>query len=67
MRLVPQSVLGLRILRRDYVASYEQGQAFIVIEDSPQSAAEVMKTLREHFSTVAPVQISDEAFQGKVP
>ena len=34
VRLVPQSVLGLRVLRRGYVASYEQGQAFIVSEDS---------------------------------
>jgi hypothetical protein len=66
VRLVPQSVLGLRALRRGYVASYEQGQAFIVTEDSPQAASAVMKKLREHFNTVTPAQISDEAFQGKV-
>ncbi len=67
LRLVPQSVLGLRVLRRGYVANYDQGQAFIVLEDSPQSAAEVMKKLREHFDSISPVQVSDEAFQGKVP
>ncbi len=66
VRLVPQSVLGLRVLRRGYVASYEQGQAFIVSEDSPETASAVMKKLREHFSAVSPSQIADEAFQGKV-
>jgi hypothetical protein len=66
VRLVPQSVLGLRVLRHGYVANYEQGQAFIVIEDSPQSAVEVMKKLREHFNTASPAQISDEAFLGQV-
>jgi hypothetical protein len=67
VRLVPQSVLGLRVLRRGYVASYEQGQAFIVIEDSSQAAAEIMKKLRERFDTVTPAQIFGDAFQGKVP
>jgi len=66
VRLVPQSVLGLRVLQRGYVASYEQGQAFIVSEDSTETASAVMKKLREHFSAVSPSQIADEAFQGKV-
>ncbi len=67
VRLVPESVLGLRALKRGFVAKYEQGQAFLVIEESPQAAAEVMKKLRERFAGVAPVQIADEAFAGKVP
>jgi hypothetical protein len=46
-RLVPESVLGLRLLKRGYVAKYKQGQAFIVIETSPESATEVLKKLRE--------------------
>jgi len=64
-RLVPESVLGLRLLKRGYVAAYKQGQAFIVLEASPESAAEVMKKLREHFDGASPVQIGNEAFQAK--
>jgi hypothetical protein len=65
--LVPESVLGLKILKRGYVAKYNQGQAFIVIEQSPESAAAVMNKLREHFEGSSPVQLGDEAFQAKAP
>ena len=64
-RLVPESVLGLRLLQRGYVAKYKQGQAFIVLEASPKSAAEVLKKLREHFDGASPAQIADEAFQAR--
>jgi hypothetical protein len=43
VRLVPESVLGLKQLKRGYVAKYKQGQAFIVLEDSPESAAAVLE------------------------
>jgi len=66
-RMVPESVLGLRILKRGYVAKYKQGQAFIVLEATPESAAALMKKLREHFEGTAPAQIGDEAFQAKAP
>ena len=66
-RLIPESVLGLRLLKRGYVAKYTQGQAFIVMETSSESAAEVMKKLRERFGDSAPAQIGDEAFQTKAP
>jgi hypothetical protein len=66
VRLVPESVLGLRALKRGYVAKYKQGQAFIVPEDSPDAAAAVMKELRGRFAPVAPAQVADEAFQAKV-
>jgi hypothetical protein len=65
VRLVPESVLGLRILKRGYVAQYSQGQAFVVLEDSPQVAADVMKRLRERFKGAANAQVADEAFQTK--
>jgi hypothetical protein len=65
VRLVPESVLGLRILKRGYVAKYQQGQAFILLEDSAESAAAVMKKLRERFSGSITAQIADDAFQGK--
>jgi hypothetical protein len=66
VRVVPESVLGLRQLKRGYVAKYKQGQAFLVTEDSPKAAAEVMKGLRERFDGATPAQIGDEAFQSKV-
>jgi hypothetical protein len=64
-RMVPESVLGLRELKRGYVASYKQGQAFIVMEASPESAAEVMKKLRGRFNGASSAQVGDEAFQAK--
>lgn len=65
--LVPESVLGLKILKRGYVAKYNQGQAFIVIEATPESAAEVMRKLHERFDPATAAVIADEAFQLKAP
>jgi len=67
VRLVPESVLGLKLLKRGYVAKYKQGQAFVVLEATPESAADVFKKLREHFDGATPAQIGDEAFQAKAP
>jgi hypothetical protein len=66
-RLVPESVLGLRLLKHGYLAKYKQGQAFIALEESPESAAEVMKKLREKFEGSTPAAVGDEAFQVKAP
>jgi len=63
VRLIPESVLGLRLLKRGFVAHYEQGQAFVVIEASPESAAAVLSKLRQRFGGAAPAQVADEAFQ----
>ena len=63
--LIPESVLGLRLLKRGYVAKYKAGQAFIVLETSPESAAEVMKKLRARFDGATDAKIGDEAFQAK--
>jgi hypothetical protein len=60
LRLVPESVLGLRILRRGYLAQYEFGRAWVVRDEA---ATEVMQKLRARFGETAPVQIGDEAFQ----
>ena len=67
VRLIPESVLGLRLLKRGYVAKYAQGQAFVVLEATPESAAEVLKKLRVRFDGTTPAQIGDEAFQVKAP
>ena len=61
-RLVPESVLGLRELKRGYVAKYKQGQAFLVQEDSPEAAAAVLKSLRGRFAGATAVEIGDEGF-----
>ena len=49
LRLVPESVLGIRILKRGYVAQYDFGKAFVVTEASTESAAAVMQKLRAAF------------------
>ena len=64
VRLIPESVLGLRELKRGYVAKYKQGQGLIVQETSPEAAMAVMKSLRERFAGATPVKVGDEGFQG---
>jgi hypothetical protein len=63
VRLIPESVLGLRPLKRGYVAEYPKGQAFIVTETSAESAAAVIAALRQRFAGEASVEVADEAFQ----
>jgi hypothetical protein len=63
VRLVPQSVLGLRPLNRGYVAEYSKGQAFIVTETTAQSAAAVLAVLRQRFGGATYAEVADEAFQ----
>jgi hypothetical protein len=63
LRLVPESVLGIRLLKRGYVAQYDFGKAFVVTEASPDSAAAVMQKLRERFGETAKAPIADDAFQ----
>jgi hypothetical protein len=63
VRLVPESVLGLRELKRGYVAKYKQGQGLIVQEDSQEAAAAVLKSLRNRFAGATPVNVGDEGFQ----
>lgn len=66
VKLVPESVLGIRALSRGFVAQYDQGQAFVVKEDSPEAAAATIKKLRERFADLADAKLADEAFQGRV-
>ena len=49
LKLAPESVLGLRVLKRGYVAQYDYGKAFVVLEDTPDSASAVMQSLRQRF------------------
>jgi hypothetical protein len=63
VRLVPESVLGLRVLPRGYIAQYDYGKAFIVPEDSPEAAAQVMTKLRARVGETQPAKLAEEAFQ----
>jgi hypothetical protein len=65
VRLVPQSVLGLRMLRRGYVAVYSYGRAFIVREASPDAAAGLFAKLKARMTGAEPAGIGEEAFLGK--
>jgi hypothetical protein len=62
-RLIPESVLGVRLLKRGYVAQHDQGKAFLVLETSPQSAAAVMTKLRQRYPTAQAARVADEALQ----
>jgi hypothetical protein len=62
IRLVPESVLGLRLLKSGYIAQYQAGRAFLVRESSPEAAAQVVAKLRERFGQTSPAKIADEAF-----
>lgn len=59
LKLAPESVLGLRVLERGYVAEYDFGKAFVVTDDA---APAVMQKLRERFGETAAAKIGDEAF-----
>jgi hypothetical protein len=63
LRLVPESVLGIRLLKRGYVAQYDFGKAFVVTEASADSAAAVMQKLRDRFGETQKTPIGDDAFQ----
>jgi hypothetical protein len=60
LRLVPESVLGIRALARGYMAQYDYGKAFVVRDEA---AAEVMQKLRTRFVETTPAKIADESFQ----
>lgn len=66
VRVVPQSVLGLRELKRGYVAKYKTGQAFIVPEASPEAAAGALASVRKQFDGATPAQVGEESFTAKV-
>jgi Family of unknown function (DUF6599) len=59
LRLIPESVLGLRILKAGYMGQYEFGKAWVV---SDPAAADVMQKLKARFNDVAPSKIADDSF-----
>jgi hypothetical protein len=63
IRLVPESVLGIRALSRGYAAQYEFGKAFLVTEASPEAATAVLHKVIARFASVSEAKAGDEAFQ----
>jgi hypothetical protein len=61
-RLVPQSVLGLRMLRRGYLAQYDYGRAVVIVEESPEAARAVFEKLKERFSPNEPLKNGLDGF-----
>jgi hypothetical protein len=63
LRLVPESVLGLRVLRRGYLAQYDYGKAFVAFEDSAAEAEVAMQQLRARFGATALAKIAEDSFE----
>jgi hypothetical protein len=63
LRLVPESVLGIRLLRRGYAAQYDFGKAFVVTEASAETAGPLLLKLRARFPDTTAATVGDEAFQ----
>jgi hypothetical protein len=63
LRLVPESVLGIGLLTRGYVAQYDAGKAFAVEEESAASATALMAKLRARFAGNTAAAVGDDGFQ----
>lgn len=64
-RLVPESVLGLRLLKRGFLAQYAFGKAFLVTEAGPKEAAALLEKLKARYPGAAGVEAGDGAFEAQ--
>jgi hypothetical protein len=65
-RLIPQSVLGIRVLKRGYVAQYASGaKAFVVPDGSSDAAAATLAKLKERLADAAELKAGDGGFAGR--
>lgn len=62
-RLVPESVLGIRALKRGYLATYGKRKLFVVTETSADAAKAAMAKLRTRFPAAEAAQGGEEALQ----
>jgi hypothetical protein len=67
VRLVPESVLGVRALASGYVGLYDFGEAFVVTQPSSEVAEQLMIQLKARWAPVTPESIADEAFRARDP
>ena len=66
-RFVPQSVLGIRLLKRGYMADYSGGRAFAVPQPSVEAARDVFAKLAERFQAKPARGPGEEAASGSDP
>ncbi len=64
-RLIPQSVLGLRMLKKGYLGGYGNGRLFFVTEASPEAAKALFDKLKARFAPAGTAQAGDEAYTGE--
>lgn len=64
-RLIPQSLLGLKMLTRGYLAQYDDGRAFVLSEASSEAAAALFLKLKERFPPAAAGSAGDESYSGE--
>jgi hypothetical protein len=66
VRLVPESVLGLRALRTGFVGTYPEGRAFVAIESDEAAAKAAFTKVRERFpQAAAAAGVGDEGFSAQ--
>lgn len=63
--MVPQSVLGIRLLKAGYVGQYEFGKGFLVPEESTVTAGQVFAQLKTRLEGVQAISAGEEAYCGK--
>jgi hypothetical protein len=63
IRLIPQSLLVLSLLKKGYIAKDDYGRGFVVRHHPAESAVQVMQKLRERFGESQPGKLADESFQ----
>jgi hypothetical protein len=64
VRLVPQSLMGLRIFERGYIGSYDDGRAFLVEAASAEEAKALMEKFAADLADSQPLELGDEAVEG---
>ena len=64
-RLAPESVLGIRLLKRGYVGRYGGMKAFVVTEESAETAKATFDRLQTRFAGAAPSAAGDEGFRAQ--
>ena len=63
IRLIPQSLLGISLLKMGYLAKYPYGRAFVVRQPSVEVASQLMQKLRQRFGETPAVALADDAFE----
>jgi hypothetical protein len=63
IRLIPQSLLGISMLKKGYLALYDYGRAFVLRQADAATATQTMAKLRQRFGDTQPSTICDESFQ----